>query len=472
MSQGDATRSHSATTLGKNDPRASDTLPIMQSFKRSRQHLEPGIPTIHVNEEDTLSSASTETVIHNYIPAPSNEPAPVGSNTRYLVSKLDRLHDKKERYSSHRQFLQKCLDNDIVPNGLRLDLEPTIGNHDEEFLQNWYSKLEEYSKNFMKDVLAFCVKTNAETDASIKALDTELQTAVEKAQYDNVQATIIQNNTLRSNELQRRKNKKFYALKFKKETPRPAPPSRRANEQQAAINNWRGDTSPSGHGGQRAPLHETPGNRTNTQGRTYAAIVEGRNFQQQNKPKRNRSHQDLSRSGSFNNFDNHNEPLHQQISLQRKRSFRNEDKKEQQLQSEIIKLQSQLSNMRNSDKADAPAAKSNNFKADAPGARGKGFVGSNKHSERANQHLQQPDSQRQSKVDAPGTSGNNFTSNNHFPYLNQKNENNTQNHDMGANNLIIQEAFTFVTGAMETLRNFETKFAALLNTHRTPSDRS
>ena len=263
MSQGGATKSLSATTLGNSNAQAIDTLPIMQSFKRGRHHLEPEVPTIQINEEDTMASASTETVIHNYIPSNGRE-SPTGSNARYLVSKLDRLHDKKERYSSHRQFLQKCLDNDIVPNGLRLDLEPTIGNHDEEFLQNWYSKLEEYSKNFMKDVLAFCVKTNAETDETIKTVNAELQTAVEKTQYENVQATIIQNNTLRSHELQRRKNKKFYALKFKKETPRPTP-QRWVSDQEPTNNHARRPSDTNERRAERPTYPQQPaGNRTNT----------------------------------------------------------------------------------------------------------------------------------------------------------------------------------------------------------------
>ena len=460
MSQGDATKSHSATTLGNNNARASDTLPIMQSFKRGRHHLEPDIPTILVNQEDNLASASTETVIHNYVPANDRE-AHTGSNARYLVSKLDRLHDKKERYSSHRQFLQKCLDNNIVPNGLRLDLEPTIGNHDEEFLQNWYSKLEEYSKNFMQDVLSFCVKTNAETDANIKAVNTELQTAVEKAQYDNVRATIIQNNTLRSHELQRRKNKKFYALKFKKETPRAPPTSRWANEQEPSNNNAQRTTS-SGNDERKfdRPTYAQPaGNRTNAQSSNWAAIVEGRQAQPwQNKPPRTRSRQDLSRRGSYN-LDDKNAPLHQQISLQRKRSFRREDKNEQRLQSEISKLQSQLVDIRNNNKTDAHVARGNNF------------ANNNQHSEIPT-HFRQEGIHSNNKIDAPRANDNNFTSNNNFPDLSQKNGNNTQNSDMGANNLIIKEAFTFVTSAMETLRNFETKFATLLNTHGTHSDRS
>ena len=187
MSQRDATRSLSATSLGNNNNDRANAN-IMQAFKRGRHLLEPelnnDIPTITL-QEDNLESVSTETVIANYraqtnAGSSGTQASPgTGSNHgRYLVSELDRLHDKKDRYSSHQQFLQKCLDNDIIPNGLRLDLEPTIGNHDEEFLQNWYSKLEEYSKNFMRDVLAFCNKTNEETDANITTVNTELETTI------------------------------------------------------------------------------------------------------------------------------------------------------------------------------------------------------------------------------------------------------------------------------------------------------
>ena len=32
----------------------------------------------------------------------------------------------------------------LVPKGLRLMLEPKIGNHDQNFLGNWYSKLKQF----------------------------------------------------------------------------------------------------------------------------------------------------------------------------------------------------------------------------------------------------------------------------------------------------------------------------------------
>ena len=50
-----------------------------------------------------------------------------------IVIKLDRLQDKSTRYESHKEFLEKCIREKVIPDGLRVDVEPTIGNHDEEF---------------------------------------------------------------------------------------------------------------------------------------------------------------------------------------------------------------------------------------------------------------------------------------------------------------------------------------------------
>ena len=42
---------------------------------------------------------------------------------------------------SHKEFLSRCITDGLVPKGLELMLERTIGNHDQNFLDNWYSKL-------------------------------------------------------------------------------------------------------------------------------------------------------------------------------------------------------------------------------------------------------------------------------------------------------------------------------------------
>lgn len=61
-----------------------------------------------------------------------------------------------------------------MPNGLELELKPTSVNHDEDFLNNWYKKLQ-YSLAFVKDVVTFCntIITNLTTE--IQKTENELK---------------------------------------------------------------------------------------------------------------------------------------------------------------------------------------------------------------------------------------------------------------------------------------------------------
>ena len=65
--------------------------------------------------------------------------------TTYLAIKLNRLHDKNTRFESHRDFLLQCIREKLIPKELELMFEPTIVNHNQEFLGNWYSKLKQFS---------------------------------------------------------------------------------------------------------------------------------------------------------------------------------------------------------------------------------------------------------------------------------------------------------------------------------------
>ena len=65
--------------------------------------------------------------------------------TTYLAIKLNQLHDKNTRFESHRDFLLQCIREKIIPKELELMFEPTIVNHNQEFLDNWYSKLKQFS---------------------------------------------------------------------------------------------------------------------------------------------------------------------------------------------------------------------------------------------------------------------------------------------------------------------------------------
>ena len=71
---------------------------------------------------------------------------------------LNRLKDKNAWYQSHREFLLQCIESKLIPKGLKLELEPTIGNHNQEFLDTWYSYLQEFSLTLMKGIISFVTK--------------------------------------------------------------------------------------------------------------------------------------------------------------------------------------------------------------------------------------------------------------------------------------------------------------------------
>ena len=80
-------------------------------------------------------------------------------NTTYLAIELNRLKDKQARLVSHKEFLTCCVAEELLPKGLEVALEPTIGYHDQEFLDNWYSKQKQFSLLLIKDIVQFCDKT-------------------------------------------------------------------------------------------------------------------------------------------------------------------------------------------------------------------------------------------------------------------------------------------------------------------------
>ena len=91
-------------------------------------------------------------------------------STAYLAMKLNSLKDKQARFVSHKEFLTCCLAEELVLEELKATLEPTIGNHDQEFLDNWYSKQKQFSLLVMEDILQFCEKTINKTVPDIKKL--------------------------------------------------------------------------------------------------------------------------------------------------------------------------------------------------------------------------------------------------------------------------------------------------------------
>ena len=72
----------------------------------------------------------------------------------------------------------------IIPGGL--NLEPSIGNHSEEFLNNVHDRLQSFSLTLMSDVLTFCEKTIKTISIEIKETQKELNNTLENEEREEI----------------------------------------------------------------------------------------------------------------------------------------------------------------------------------------------------------------------------------------------------------------------------------------------
>ena len=200
-------KSRSDTSLA-----ASNNSPITNAFNKRRrvdtneENIAVTTPTLQLND-GPLESESTITVLDN----PNYNPR----NTETLAKKLDRLYDKKARFESHENYLSKCLTNNLIPNGLRVFVEPSIGNRDDAFLKKWYERLDEFSRTLTNEVVEFCEQEITKTKLEIEGTSQRLKNNLTEPEFNKVKETITVNQSIRERELQQRKNKKFYGLKYK-----------------------------------------------------------------------------------------------------------------------------------------------------------------------------------------------------------------------------------------------------------------
>ena len=81
----------------------------------------------------------------------------------------------------------------VVPKGLKLELEPTLGNYDQEFVGMWFSKLKRYFPTLMRDIVANCDKNIVKTKDNIEYAETHLKNITEREEYQSIEK-IIKNN--------------------------------------------------------------------------------------------------------------------------------------------------------------------------------------------------------------------------------------------------------------------------------------
>ena len=101
--------------------------------------------------------------------------------------------------------MNRCLAEKLVPKGLRLELEHTIRNFDQEFVDTWHAKLKSFSITLMKDIASYCDHTIAQTKQNMRETETDLKSVTAKEEYFQIQETIKINETKTKHLLQQRK---------------------------------------------------------------------------------------------------------------------------------------------------------------------------------------------------------------------------------------------------------------------------
>ena len=164
MSTRDA-RSSQSTFSSSFTKKQGENTSSQRPTKRPKEDLEETPPKIIVNRASTATI--TEEPIKRHQNFLTDSPITI-HNTDELILKLNRLKEKSVRYVPNRYLISQCIDSKLVPKGLVLILEPTIGNYDQAFIDNWYSHLKGFSFVLMEQIVLFCDKAIQETAIKIK----------------------------------------------------------------------------------------------------------------------------------------------------------------------------------------------------------------------------------------------------------------------------------------------------------------
>ena len=118
--------------------------------------------------------------------------------------------------------MPKCYPDKIIPRGLSIYVEPSIGNQDEEFLETWHEKLRSFSLTLMSQVITFCDQTINKVNEEIQKIKAELHAKLDRNKREEIISTLEQNDELNRKHLQQRKTNKLNYLKFKLKTQSPS----------------------------------------------------------------------------------------------------------------------------------------------------------------------------------------------------------------------------------------------------------
>ena len=206
----------SSPTLLENDSFTSNSSLNSETSDTTMENSDSTATITSVEETNFVQEETSREVIHTptrRMESFSRVKIPEEHNERNAV-KLNNLQDKVTRYESHRYFLETCIKDGLTPTSLKNFIEPSIGNHDEEFLTKWYQIQKDCANKLMQLTVEFCNTTIAKTNDVISKTEDSLRMNTDGETFDKIKNEIKTVQQKTANQLNRKKKKKIHYLKY------------------------------------------------------------------------------------------------------------------------------------------------------------------------------------------------------------------------------------------------------------------
>ena len=186
--QGNVRNSQSATRIFFE--RKTNDKNISKPMKSQRKDPESQVLVVNTGTSSSLSQETLQIPTSDF------------RCTEKIALKLNSLNDKKARYESYKTFLPKCYRDKIIPHGLSIYVEPSIGNQDEAFLETWHENFQSFSLTLMSQVITFCDQTINKVNEEIEKTKVELHAKLDRNEREEIISTLEKNDELIRKQLQ------------------------------------------------------------------------------------------------------------------------------------------------------------------------------------------------------------------------------------------------------------------------------
>ena len=208
-------------------------------------HLQIPAPRISTESNSSLfDSDSVSTIIDSADKRTPQESHPRNEDDhKPRVIRLERLRDKADRYSSHIGFLKECKETRVIPKGLKIDVEPSIGNNDEEFCSQWFAQLEEFSLALITSIINYSEKIENATANKIDEETAYLRANMRPNDFKECVDQMDLNSTQRRKRLSASKRKKYHHLRYNRPDKQDQRPERQTRPERHISNHRSNDYS-------------------------------------------------------------------------------------------------------------------------------------------------------------------------------------------------------------------------------------